>query len=512
MSGPAASAGAPPEIEGYDRFSPLGEGGTATVWSARQIALGREVAIKTLDPELVSGDAEIDRFQSEARTAARLSHPGLVRVFDAFYRDGRFCIVMEKLSGETLAARIARTGPVSEAEAVAVARSVVAALRYAWERERMVHRDLKPENVMLCRDGRVKVMDFGLASSAHCLQARRSSASRGAPEWVWGTPAYMSPEQAVGRSAPAPQSDMYSLGATLFHAVAGRHLFSGAGDANAVLAAQVSSVDVSPRELSPALSIPFCNVLERLLAKNPADRFPGWDAVAKALDALDRPAGEPPRPPAERIVRRTRPGTPFSSIRHASGGDGPEETAARGESAPAAAGPPLGRPRRAHSPVPPPAPAALLFASICLFAFAAFFSASRLSRAERRREAAREALSAMPEPSPACAAAFAPALAWCDEALSAPGAERDRAVFDLVSERRSAMLRALADAAGAETAALAASWRPFVVRGRAADAAAGLLAYAGPLAEETAAGRRRVASGFAGTSARDAGTGKEPPP
>lgn len=506
MSGPAASAGAPPTIEGYDRFSPLGEGGTATVWSARQIALGREVAIKTLDPELVSGDAEIDRFQSEARTAARLSHPGLVRVFDAFYRDGRFCIVMEKLSGETLAARIARTGPISEAEAVSIARCVVAALRHAWERERMVHRDLKPENVMLCRDGRVKVMDFGLASSAHCLQARRPSAAGGAPEWVWGTPAYMSPEQAVGRSAPAPQSDMYSLGATLFHAVAGRHLFSGAGDANAVLAAQVSSVDVSPRELSPGLSIPFCDVLERLLAKNPADRFPGWDAVAEALDALARP-------PAERPVRRTRPGAPYSSIRHASDGEEPEETVAGREAEPAGSGPPRRhRPATALSPVPPPAPAALLFASICLFALAEFFSASRLSHAERRREAVREALSGMPDPSPARAAAFAPALAWCDEAVSAPGAERDRALFDLVSERRSAMLQALADAADAETAALAASWRPFVVRGRAADAASGLLAYAGPLAGETAAGRRRVASGFAGAASGGAPGGKERTP
>ena len=114
MALPAAPAGPPPRIEGYDRFSPLGSGGTATVWSARQIALGREVAIKALDPALVCGDAEIDRFQSEARTAARLSHPGIVRVFDAFYRDGEFCIVMEKLAGETLAARIARSGPLPE--------------------------------------------------------------------------------------------------------------------------------------------------------------------------------------------------------------------------------------------------------------------------------------------------------------------------------------------------------------------------------------------------------------
>lgn len=512
MALPAAPAGQPPRIEGYDRFSPLGSGGTATVWSARQIALGREVAIKALDPALVCGDAEIDRFQSEARTAARLSHPGIVRVFDAFYRDGEFCIVMEKLAGETLAARIARSGPLPESEAVAVARSVADALRHAWARERLVHRDLKPENVMICRDGRVKVMDFGLASSASCLQARRSaSAAGGTPEWVWGTPAYMSPEQAVGRAAPAPQSDMYSLGATLFHAVTGRALFAGAGDENAVMAAQVSAVDASPRELVPALSLPFCDVLERLLAKRPADRFPGWEAAVEALDALARPGGADLRRPPLPAARRTGAGAPFSSVRHAPGGDAPPDAPPQDAAAPDA---PARAPRRrtdGFSPVPPPLPAALLFAAFCLFAASEFFAASRVARAGRRLEAAREILDAMPDPVPACAPAFAPALAWCDEALAAPGAGKDRALFALVSGRREAMLEALREAERAETASLSASWRAVVARGGAAAAASGLLAYAGPLAGETAAGRRRVASGFAGASPRGGETGGEVP-
>ncbi len=515
MALPAAPVGPPPHIEGYDRFSLLGAGGTATVWSARQIAVGREVAIKTLDPALVCGDAEIDRFQSEARTAARLSHPGIVRVFDAFYRDGDFCIVMEKLSGETLAARIVRSGPLPEAEVVSIARSVADALRHAWERERLVHRDLKPENVMICRDGRVKVMDFGLASSASCLQARRSAAAAGGtPEWVWGTPAYMSPEQAVGRAAPAPQSDMYSLGATLFHAVTGRTLFVGAGDENAVMAAQVSSVDASPRELVSAISAPFCDFLEKILAKRPEDRFPDWGSVSAALDALARPRDAAPRLPAPGILR-AKSGVPFSSVRHAPDDDSPAQDTSASVPPPGAAAPrTTARPPRrkvGFSPVPPPLPAAALFAAFCLFAVSERFAALRHVRADRRLQAAYEILDAMPEPVPTCAAAFAPALAWCDEALAAPGAEKDHALFALVSERRDAMRKALDEAQRAETAALAASWRAVVSRGGATAAASGLLAYAGPLAKETAAGRRRVASGLVGASARSGDAGGEDP-
>ena len=285
----------PPHVEGFDSFELIGRGGMATVWRARQIALDRPVAIKVLDPEQCKDDEDIDRFQSEARAAARMSHPGIIQVYDAFYRDGRFCFVMELVEGETVGAWIRRAGRLSAEEALFVARGVATALAYAWERQSLVHLDIKPENVMIDASGDVKVMDFGLSRSRASLQSRREDGGDGG--YVYGTPAYMPPEQATGEPDLGPQADMYALGATIFHAVSGRRLFSKI-PTEEVMDAQVNLQDESLFDLDPSLSPFFCEFVERLLAKRPEDRFSGWDAVLRAIDHLEegRPVPEGPIP------------------------------------------------------------------------------------------------------------------------------------------------------------------------------------------------------------------------
>lgn len=269
------------EFEGYDNLSLLGRGGMASVWRARQISLDREVAIKILNADQTQTDEDIDRFQSEARSAARMSHPGIVQVYDAFYRDGNFCLVMEYIDGYTVGSWIRQRGYLSQDEALFVARGVAEALGYAWDRQQLVHCDIKPDNIMIASDGTVKVMDFGLSRSLHSLQARRTEAE----DMVFGTPAYMPPEQATGVPELTIQADMYALGASLYQACTGRRLFEEF-PADEVMEAQVNRQDAPPLERNSELSPFFCDFMERLLAKEPSDRYPTWKDVVDAIDRI----------------------------------------------------------------------------------------------------------------------------------------------------------------------------------------------------------------------------------
>ena len=297
---PEAGTPPPPVFEGYDQIELLGRGGMATVWRARQIALDRPVAVKVLNPDQCRSDEDIDRFQSEARAAARMSHPGIVQVYDAFYRDGRFCFVMEFVDGRTVGDWIRRSGFLSEKDALFVAEGVASTLRYAWERQQLVHCDIKPDNVMIDADGTVKVMDFGLSRSLCSLQARRAAEGDADDEYVFGTPAYMAPEQATGAPDLSVQADMYALGALLYHACTGRRLFHDV-PTEEVMSAQVNDQDESPLERNGTLSAPFCDLIERLLAKDPADRFADWGAAVAAISRVraGRPFAEGPLDPEE---------------------------------------------------------------------------------------------------------------------------------------------------------------------------------------------------------------------
>lgn len=269
-------------FEGYDQAQKIGQGGMASVWKARQISLDRWVAIKVLFPEQTKSDEEIDRFQSEARIAARMNHPGIVQVYDAFYRNDRFCYVMELVDGYTLGSWIKTRGMIEESKCLFVANGVAEALSYAWTKQMLVHCDLKPENIMIDSDGTIKVTDFGLSKSILSLQSRRHVEN---PEFIFGTPAYISPEQAVGETNLTINSDMYSLGATLFHMATGKRLFDNLKP-DSMMEAQVNEQYTDPFELNPDLSPFFCDFLERLLCKKPADRYSSWEEVLGEISNL----------------------------------------------------------------------------------------------------------------------------------------------------------------------------------------------------------------------------------
>ena len=469
----------PPELEGFDSFSLVGRGGMASVWSARQIALDRPVAIKTLDPEHGGSDEDIDRFQSEARAAARLSHPGIVQVFDAFYRGGRFCLVMELVEGATLGVLVRRRGRLLRDEALRLAGDVAAALGYAWEKLRLVHCDVKPENILVDPDGGAKLADFGLARSLASLAVRRADGGGGG--CVFGTPAYMPPEQCTGEPVLEPQADMYALGATLYHVVTGRRLFADK-DPETAMRRQVEDRAPAPRRFAPELDAPFVAFLERLLAKNPADRFASWADVSASVAALLAGAPVPfgPLPPeaacsVERMAPVARPAEPAGPV------------------APAAAAP-VPRPGRAA--------AAAFAAAVALLALSLAGLAARRAALARRGErlvAFVSALEAAPPPTPdslvAAIGALDALLAVPDEpGTPGPGRARVAALRTALGQTRVARATRLAgDLAGGAAAFAAAAPDEASRLRRARLAADRLRRYDGPWADETRALRETAA-------------------
>jgi eukaryotic-like serine/threonine-protein kinase len=260
----------------------LGRGGMAEVRAAQDERLDREVAVKILRPELAA-DAEVrQRFEAEARTSARLSHPNVVNVFDADVDGDRVYMVMERLPGSTLDDEM-KSGPMPVARVVEVGCQVASALAAAHAAG-VVHRDIKPGNILTCPDGTVKVADFGIATIM-------GAASLTATGLVVGTPAYLAPERAAGQSASV-RSDIYSVGALLYACLAGRRPFEA--DSAVALMVVMQSRSATPiaelrADVSPALSA----LIEKAMARDPQGRFGEAGDLAAALAALpaDDPAG-----------------------------------------------------------------------------------------------------------------------------------------------------------------------------------------------------------------------------
>ncbi|HEX9801613.1 MAG TPA: protein kinase [Thermoanaerobaculia bacterium] len=275
----------PGEVLGpYEVLGPVGAGGMGEVYRARDTRIGREVAVKLL-PAALAGQADRRaRFEREARAVGSLNHPNLLTLFDVGTRDGAPYLVTELLDGETLRERL-RRGTLEPARALELAAGVAHGLAAAHERG-VVHRDLKPENLFVTRDGRVKILDFGLA---------RIDASAGAelPTEVGdavtvdgalvGTPAYMAPEQVRGQPVDH-RADLFALGAVLFEMFAGRRLFSG-GTLDEVLAAilQAPLPDLAAEPRVPAATR---RLLARCLARDPARRASSAHDLALELEEL----------------------------------------------------------------------------------------------------------------------------------------------------------------------------------------------------------------------------------
>jgi eukaryotic-like serine/threonine-protein kinase len=282
VSAPAVSGGR------YRLEQPLGHGGMATVYLARDEQLDRAVAVKLLAENLADDATFRKRFLREARLAARLSHPNVVNIYDAGEtEDGRPYIVMEHVEGPTLADLMRERGRLSAAEAVGLAVQACRGLAHAHAAG-IVHRDVKPQNLLLGPDGTLKVADFGIARAAETTALTQAGT-------VLGTAAYLSPEQATGEEV-GPAADVYSLGAVLYELLTGRLPYEF--DSLVDLVEKQARGSITPvSELSPEVPQHVEDAVMRSLARNPAYRPASAEALAREL--------EPEEPPTKVLPSRT---------------------------------------------------------------------------------------------------------------------------------------------------------------------------------------------------------------
>lgn len=269
-------------IDKYQVVDFLGKGGMGTVYRARHLRLDKEVAIKILPPHLACDDEFVMRFEREARAAAQLDHPSIVRVSDFGKYQEQYIIEMEFVRGISLEKYLRAKGKIPIPEAVRILRDCTRALALAHGKG-IVHRDIKPENIMVLEDGSLKIMDFGLAKLMQQSGALTQSA-------VLGTPFYMAPEQAAPETfrheGIGPRTDLYSLGAMMYRVLAGRPPFEG-GDLTSVLYQQVHQPPRPLREINAELPEALEAIVMKLLEKEPSKRYSSADDLLRALDAFE---------------------------------------------------------------------------------------------------------------------------------------------------------------------------------------------------------------------------------
>jgi eukaryotic-like serine/threonine-protein kinase len=254
----------------------LGEGGMGTVYRAVDTMLDRDVALKVLRPELARQSTLVERFRAEAVALARLRHENIAALYGLDRHGEDLMMVMEFISGETLEARVARTGPVPWQEALPIVRGALDALGHAHARG-VVHRDIKPANVMVDAEGIVKVMDFGIAR----LMGENRQTRAGV---AIGTPSYMAPEQLRGEDVDG-RTDLYAVGALLFELLTGRVAFEADSDYSLMMQ-QLHEPPVPPSSLAPSIPKAIDGVVSRAMAKQPAGRFGTATDFSRALDAI----------------------------------------------------------------------------------------------------------------------------------------------------------------------------------------------------------------------------------
>ena len=324
----------PGKIGRYDIRQELGRGMMGVVYLADDPVLGRPIALKTIRLAFVAPETEQEafekRFLAEARAAARLAHPGIVVVHDVG-RDpdtGTLYIALEYLRGSTLAEVTASGAPLPWREALGITARLARALHHAHA-QGVVHRDVKPANVMLLPSGEVKVMDFGIAKVP---QQDLTAAGQ-----FFGTPLYMSPEQARGDPVDG-RSDLFAAGAIAYRLLTGRAAFA-AENVTAILSRVVNERPRAPSTLAPAIPEAADYVVGRALSKDPAERYPDGETMAEDID--DALQGRPPRHRAAWSARHGGEGTAVSTPPAPPGPSTPRARVARrgARPAPASSGP-----------------------------------------------------------------------------------------------------------------------------------------------------------------------------
>jgi serine/threonine protein kinase len=275
----------------------LGIGGMGAVYKARHRMMDRVVALKVMRKRFVANPKAVERFCREVRAAARLTHPNIVTAYDAEQAGDTHLLVMELIEGVSLDRVIAEHGPLTVDKAIDYIRQGALGLQHAYERG-MVHRDIKPQNLMLTPDGQIKILDFGLArfvhessvsdtpdetNSASSTADRTPAATLTQAGTVMGTPDFMAPEQASNSSAADIRADIYSLGCTLYYLLAGKAPFD-AETRLGKLKAHQERTPVSLSELCMDVPAELIQVIDRMMAKNPQNRYVTPGEAARALE------------------------------------------------------------------------------------------------------------------------------------------------------------------------------------------------------------------------------------
>jgi serine/threonine protein kinase len=311
-AGPATDRDLPPaetvpaDLANHPRYRItrlLGQGGMGAVYEAEHRLMERTVALKVIHHQFTADAGAVERFRREVKAAARLHHPNIVTAYDADQAGDTHFLVMEFVPGQSLAARLRDGGPLPIREACDYARQAALGLQYAHEKG-MVHRDVKPDNLMLS-DGRVKILDFGLARFA---QERAADAAAQAPTVageappgqltavgaVMGTPDYIAPEQAGNAHAADGRADIYSLGCTLYQMLTGRVPYPD-GTALDKIVKHTTDEPAPLAALRPDVPAALAAVVRRMMARAPADRYPTPADAAAALEPFARPQEVRPR-------------------------------------------------------------------------------------------------------------------------------------------------------------------------------------------------------------------------
>ena len=298
----------PGDIPGYEIIERVGRGGMAEVWKARQLSLDRLVAIKILTTQALPDQEALSRFHIETRAAALLNHQGIVQVYDAGEIKGVPYYAMEFVEGRTVGDLIEEHGRLDWDTALAIAECVAQGLAHAWDKAGIIHLDIKPDNILAASDGSIKITDLGLARITEALQDEKS-------DLVLGTPNYTSPEQAMGKPDLDCRSDIYSLGAMLYHLVTGVLPFAGARGSEA-MDKHVNNFLADPIDLNPTIPEPVAWLIEKMMVKDRDLRPKDWNVVLHDLRRVrerllpDAPLPEEGQSTVKRSRKRVAPSAP----------------------------------------------------------------------------------------------------------------------------------------------------------------------------------------------------------
>ena len=263
----------------YQLERELGQGGMGTVYLAKDSGLNRYVALKILRSDLGDDPSFSRKFLEEVEVTASLAHPNIIRVFTLGEQEGRLYLVMEHLDEPSLENRMDKQTKVSEREVLEIGIGIASALQFAHEETGLIHRDIKPGNILFGRGNIPKLADFGLAAGARLALAQQDE--------IWGTPYYVSPERLL-REPEDIRSDIYSLGATLYHAMAGRPPFE-AETAEEVAKRHISDRPPPLRSLCPNAQEQTVLTLDKCLAKKTEARWRTYiELISQLADALRR--------------------------------------------------------------------------------------------------------------------------------------------------------------------------------------------------------------------------------